>query len=56
MTQLVPLLEAVPPVRGKRGRPRRRPDVVLGDRGYDHDKYRNQVRALGVRPLSVRSS
>jgi hypothetical protein len=27
-------------VRGKRGRPRRRPDLVLGDRGYDHDKYR----------------
>lgn len=37
VTQLIPLLEAVPPVRGKRGRPRRRPDV-LGDRGYDHDK------------------
>lgn len=54
VTQLVPLLEAVPPVRGKRGRPRRRPDVVLGDRGYDHDKYRNQVRALGVRPLIAR--
>lgn len=32
--------QAVPPVRGKRGRPRRRSDVVLGDRGYDHDKYR----------------
>lgn len=35
VTQLIPLLQAVPPVRGKRGRPRRRPDVVLGDRGYD---------------------
>jgi hypothetical protein len=40
ITQLIPLLQAVPPVRGKRGRPRRRPDLVLGDRGYDHDKYR----------------
>ncbi|OEJ42755.1 hypothetical protein AR457_00040 [Streptomyces agglomeratus] len=38
-TQLIPLLQAVPPVRGERGRPRRRPDVVLGDRGYDHDRY-----------------
>ncbi|MGW0564961.1 IS5 family transposase [Streptomyces sp. NPDC003016] len=36
VTQLIPLLEAIPPVRGKRGRPRRRPDVVLGDRGYEH--------------------
>jgi hypothetical protein len=30
VTQLIPLLQAVPPVRGKRGRPRHRPDVVLG--------------------------
>lgn len=41
-------------MRGKRGRPRRRPDVVLGDRGYDHDKYRRLVRALGVKPLIAR--
>ncbi|WP_414930712.1 IS5 family transposase [Streptomyces sp. SHP 1-2] len=54
VTQLIPLLNAVPPVRGKRGRPRRRPDVVLGDRGYDHDKYRRLVRALGVKPQIAR--
>ncbi|MFH9228289.1 IS5 family transposase [Streptomyces lydicus] len=29
LTQLIPLLQAVPPVRGTRGRPRRRPDVLL---------------------------
>jgi transposase len=44
----------VPPVRGTRGRPRRRPDVVLADRGYDHDKYRRLVRELGIRPLIAR--
>jgi hypothetical protein len=49
VTQLIPLLEAVPPVRGKHGRPRRRPDLVLGDRGYDHDKYRRLVWDLGVK-------
>ncbi|WP_369251309.1 IS5 family transposase [Streptomyces sp. R41] len=54
VTQLVPLLEAVPPVRGKRGRPRRRLDVVLADRGYDHDKYRRLVREHGIRPLIPR--
>lgn len=54
VTQLIPLLQAVPSVRGKRGRPRRRPDVVLGDRGYDHDKYRRPVRDLGVKPLIAR--
>ncbi len=44
VTQLMPLLAAIPPVRGRRGRPRRRPDAVYADRGYDHDKYRRQVR------------
>ncbi|GHA44495.1 hypothetical protein GCM10010329_78960 [Streptomyces spiroverticillatus] len=44
----------MPPVRGKRGRPRRRPDAVLADRGYDHDKYRRLVRGLGVKPLVAR--
>jgi hypothetical protein len=29
------LVDAIPPLHGERGRPRRRPDCVLGDRGYD---------------------
>lgn len=41
-------------MRGKRGRPRRRPEVVLGDHGYDHDKYRRLVWDLGVTPLIAR--
>ncbi|SEL27984.1 Transposase DDE domain-containing protein [Streptacidiphilus jiangxiensis] len=47
VTQLIPLLAAVPPVRGKRDRPRRRPDAAFADSGYDHDKYRRL--ALGIR-------
>jgi transposase len=54
VTQLIPLLEAVPPIRGTRGRPRRRPDRVYADRGYDHDKYRRQVRELGITPVIAR--
>jgi hypothetical protein len=27
---------------------------VLGDRGYDHDKYRRLGRALGVKPMIAR--
>ncbi|MDH6484685.1 transposase [Streptomyces sp. SAI-127] len=56
VTQLVPLLRAIPPMRGERGRPRRRPDVLLGDRGYDHDKYWRLVRSLGGKPLISRRS
>src|SRR5580765_4800619 len=40
VTQLLPLLDAVPPVRGRVGRPRRRPACLIADRGYDHDTYR----------------
>lgn len=54
VTQLIPLLQAVPPVRGRRGRPRQRPDRVYADRGYDHDKYRRQVRELGITPVIAR--
>jgi hypothetical protein len=38
VTQLIPLLDAVPAVGGLVGRPRRRPDCVIADRGYDNDK------------------
>ena len=54
VTQLMPLIDQIPPVRGKRGRPRFRPDAVYADRGYDHDKYRDLVRAKGITPLIAR--
>jgi transposase len=54
VTQLIPLLDAVPPVRGRVGRPRRRPATVVADRGYDHDKYRRLVRQRGIRPQIAR--
>ena len=40
VTQLIPLIDKVPPVRGVIGRPRFRPDTLVADRGYDHDKHR----------------
>lgn len=54
ITQLMPLLAKVPPVAGLVGRPRRRPDTLLGDRGYDHDKYRRLVWAQGIKPVIAR--
>ena len=44
VTQLVPLVEAIPSVRGQPGRPRRRPGVVYADQAYDHDKHRAVLR------------
>jgi transposase len=54
VTQLIPLIERVPAVRGKVGRPRRRPDRLTADRGYDHDKYRRQLWARGIKPEIAR--
>ena len=31
-----------------------RPDALDGDRGYDHDKYRKQVREAGIKPVIAR--
>jgi hypothetical protein len=53
VTQLIPLVEAVPPIRGRRGRPRRRPRELFADRGYDHDIYRRRLRARGIRNGAV---
>lgn len=44
VTQLIPLVDAIPPVRGKPRRPRRKPDQVQGDRGYDSEPHRRQLR------------
>jgi transposase len=54
VTQLLPLLDAIPAVRGKHGRPRRRPDALYADRAYDFDIYRRQVRAKNITPHIAR--
>ncbi|MEV4067390.1 IS5 family transposase [Nonomuraea dietziae] len=54
VTQLMPLIKAIPPVRGRVGRPRKRPDCLYADRGYDHDKYRRLVWRTGIKPIIAR--
>jgi transposase len=54
VTQLIDLLDRVPPVRGRFGRPRRRPATLIADRGYDHDKYRRLVWRRGIKPVIAR--
>jgi transposase len=51
VTQLLPLVDAIPPVAGKRGHPRKRPDAVQGDRGYDSQPHRRRLRQRSIRPL-----
>ncbi|MFG1648169.1 IS5 family transposase [Amycolatopsis sp. NPDC049252] len=54
VTQLIPLIDAIPSIRGVVGKPRRRPRRLYADRGYDHDKYRRLVRAQGITPVIAR--
>jgi len=51
ITQLLPLLERVPAVAGLPGHPRKRPEMVIGDRGYCSNAHRDRLRQLGIRPL-----
>lgn len=51
VTQLLPLLDKIPAVAGIVGRPRHRPDALLADRGYDHDKNRRLLWQRGIRPV-----
>jgi transposase len=51
---LIPLIDRVPPVRGKVGRPRRRPGRVTADRAYDYPPHRRQLRQRGITPEIAR--
>jgi hypothetical protein len=51
VTQLVSLLEAIPAVHGKPGRPRRCPKRVYGDRADEAAPPRQQRRARGMTPV-----
>ncbi|MFE9929759.1 IS5 family transposase [Streptomyces sp. NPDC005533] len=54
VTQLIPVLDAIPRVRGLRGRPRKRPRRLFADWGYDYDKYRRLLCERGIKPLIAR--
>jgi transposase len=48
-TQLEPVLDAIRvPRPGNRGRPRKRPDHLIGDKGYSYPRCRRLLRARGI--------
>lgn len=51
VTQLFPLINAIPAIAGKPGRPRYRPDCLQGDRAYDSEPHRQALREVGIEPL-----
>lgn len=54
VTQLVPLVDSIPPVRGKPGHPRHRPERVQADRAYDSDPHRRELRRRKIEPVLAR--
>jgi transposase len=51
ITQLLPLIDAIPAIRGIRGRPLQKPQVVYADRGYDSEPHRQRLRDRGINPI-----
>lgn len=50
VTQLLSLVDEIPPVAGKTGRPRQRPDELYADRAYDSDSHRQELRNRHIKP------
>jgi len=50
-TTLLPLVVEIPPVRGKLGSPKRKPDAVVADKAFDDNAIRALLRWLGIEPL-----
>ena len=47
ITQLMTLVESIPRVRGRRGRPRQKPKELQGDRAYDSEPHRRALKKKG---------
>jgi transposase len=43
-----PLVRGIPPIRSRRGRRRRRPAKLHGDKGYDYPRVRRFLRERGI--------
>ena len=48
------LLDAVPHIAGKRGRPRRRPDKLHADKAYDYRRCRKACQRRQIKPRIAR--
>ena len=51
VTQALKLVDAIPALKGKRGRPRKRPLQVQGDRGYHSGPLEAELRRRHIHPI-----
>lgn len=53
VTQLIPLVDAIPPIGAKVGAPLRIPQNLAADRGYDSDPHRMKLSCRGIASQNV---
>jgi hypothetical protein len=56
VNMLLPLVLDIPPVAGKPGRPKQKPEAVVADKAFDCQALRDLLRWLGIEPLPRRPS
>ncbi|MFE6904387.1 transposase [Streptomyces sp. NPDC057717] len=54
IAQTLDLVDGLPPVAGRPGRPRGRPEFVLGDKAYDSKAVRPELRRRRILPVISR--
>lgn len=54
VTQLLHLVDGIPPVAGKPGHPKTRPHELYGDRAYDSELHRKELRQRKIQPYLAR--
>ncbi|MFJ8444477.1 transposase, partial [Kitasatospora griseola] len=54
VTLTLALVDGIPAVSGRVGHPRKRPDALLGDKGYDSNPNRRQLRKRRILPVISR--
>lgn len=52
--EVLNVVDAIPNVRGKVGHPRKRPDMLFGDRAYDSERHRQALRRRSICPRLAR--
>ncbi|GGR64785.1 transposase [Streptomyces roseolus] len=54
VTQTLALVDGIPPVAGRPGRPSRRPEALLGDKGHDSNPNRRELCKRRILPVISR--
>lgn len=52
--EALPLVDEIPPIQGPRGRPRRKPKALYGDRAYGSKKNKDGLKQRGIKSRLAR--